>query len=91
VEYRNATVILTVDRPIVMYAVWDKDYALGGGLSASGIVAWRRKEIIDTISTLTRRLGTKSKKIDLEPIQEGETKVWTKEETKEKEEDKRVR
>jgi len=95
VEYRNATVILTVDRPIVMYAVWDKDYAkalaLAGGLSASGIVAWRRKEIIDTISTLNRRLGTKSKTIDLEPIQEGETKVWAKEETKEKEEDKRVR
>jgi hypothetical protein len=87
-EYRNATVILTVDRPIVMYAVWDKDYAkalaLAGGLSASGIVAWRRKEVINTISTFTRRLGTKSKKIDLEPIQEGETKVWAKEETEEK-------
>jgi hypothetical protein len=95
VEYRNATVILTVDRPIVMYAVWDKDYAkalaLAGGLSASGIAAWKRREVIDTISTLTRRLGTKSKKIDLEPIQEGETKVWAKEETKEKEENKRVR
>jgi len=86
VEYRNATVILTVDRPIVMYAVWDKDYAkalaLAGGLSASGIAAWKRKEIINTISTLTRRLGTKSREIEWEPIQEDETKIWAKEETK---------
>jgi hypothetical protein len=56
VECSNAAVIL-VDRPIVMYAVWDKDYAkalaLAGGLSASGIVAWKRKEVIDTISTFT--------------------------------------
>jgi len=49
--------VILVDRPIVMYAVWDKDYAkalaLAGGLSASGIVAWKRKEVIDTISTFT--------------------------------------
>lgn len=77
--------VITVDRPITIYAVWDKDYtkalALAGGLSASGLVAWRRKEIIDTISTLTRRLGTKRKEIELKPLQEGETRVWAKEET----------
>jgi len=89
-EYRNAVVVITVDRPVTMYAVWEKDYtkalALAGGLSAAGVVAWKRKEVINT---LTRRLNTKSKKIELEPIQEGETKVWTKEEAGEKEEGKR--
>ncbi len=89
-EYRNATLILTVDRPITIYAVWDKDYtkalALAGGLSASGVVAWKRREIVNT---LTRKLNTKSRKIELEPIQEGETKVWAEEEVREKEEGKR--
>ena len=89
-EYRDDTVLIAVDRPVTIYAVWEKDYtkalALAGGLSATGVVAWKRKEVINT---LTRRLNTKSKKIELEPIQEGETKVWAKEETGEKEEDKR--
>jgi hypothetical protein len=85
-EYRNAVVILTVDRPVVMYAVWDKDYtkalALAGGLSASGVVAWRRREVIDTILTLTRRLGTKSKRPsgesgEIELIEYDETKTRT--------------
>ncbi|MFZ8841400.1 MAG: hypothetical protein ACO2PM_21255 [Pyrobaculum sp.] len=91
--YRNATLAIPVSRPMVLRAVWGKDYSnafwLTGGLAASGVVAWKRKEVTMAITTLTRRIGatitrgTASRKIELEPIKEEETRVWAQEEKKE--------
>jgi predicted secreted protein len=91
--YRNATLAILVSRPMALRAVWGKDYSnafwLTGGLAASGVVAWKRKEVTMAISTLTRRIGTTitrrtaSRKIELEPVKEEETRVWAQEEKKE--------
>jgi hypothetical protein len=93
--YRNATLAIQVVRPMALRALWGKDYSntfwLAGGLAVSGVVAWKRKEVTMAISTLTRRIGdtitrgTASRKIELEPIKEEETRVWSQEEKKEKE------
>jgi len=91
--YRNATLAIQVNRPMALRAVWGKDYSntfwLTGGLAASGVVVWRRREVTTAISTLTKRIGatftkrTASRKIELEPIKEEETRVWAQEEKKE--------
>jgi hypothetical protein len=93
--YRNATPAIPVDRPMVLRAVWGKDHSnafwLTGGLAASGVVAWKRKEVTMAITTLTRGIGatitrsTASRKIELEPLKEEETRVWAQEEKKEEE------
>jgi hypothetical protein len=90
--YRNATLAIQVNRPMALRAVWGKDYSntfwLTGGLAASGVVVWRRREVTTAISTLTKRIGatftkrTASRKIELEPIKEEETRVWAQEEKK---------
>ncbi|MGB9705135.1 MAG: hypothetical protein ACPL3C_06770, partial [Pyrobaculum sp.] len=76
--YKNATITIQVNQPMRLTATWAKDYteaaALGVGVSASGLLGWRRKEVTRVINTLTRRREVREE-LEVQPYAVVETRV----------------
>lgn len=74
-EFQSPSITIRVDRPIVLTAVWEKDYtqaiALAGGAAVSGLAYTKRETIWRTI-TKTR---SRTRRVELEELDK--TLTWS--------------